>query len=303
MGKLAKVYEVSDCSTIGEVLDRSETNWDAEMVTPRDINPGGFKAIIRPDTMTALHYVSDRYKMNRHREQLAALEPFLATGKLSPATVSVWDNGAIMAFQFRAPDLDMTILGRDVVSPLLTLCYAYGYPLADSAFFADVRWACKNQMGHVGKLMTSDTRVRHRGDVRSKYWEILSTRLEELGGEVEQRYAIMRRMTTAELTGKALYNYFGSVMGATSEETDMAWVSPAEVLRGTPAKIPAILECYRADTAGAEGTVWQAYNAVTRYETHESGYTEASRMRRMLLGAGVKVANEALEQAAMLVAA
>lgn len=66
--------------------------------------------------------------------------------------------------------------------------------------------------------------------------------------------------------------------------------------------IPGLIDSETVDDGGAPGTVWQAYNAVTRYETHHDGRTEASRTRRMLMGAGNTVAHNAFTVAARLAA-
>lgn len=296
------VFQGAEVSSIDEVLQRSNTDWDVSLHEAGGgaMKSGGFRAIVRPDTNTALAFVGDRYRTNSHRAQLQELDGFVRSGDLIPSSVSVWDNGAMLAYQFRAPQLDMVIQGRDVVSPLLTLAFAYGSQLADTAFFADFRWFCKNQMGAVSKLITD--RVKHRGNIVARYGDLLGTRLGALKGELADRYRAMRAMPTKALQGRALVEFFGQSIGATPEEVDQAWVMPTEELTGKAAKVPEIIECYMQDDCGAEGSVWQAYNAVTRYESHVAGRTPESRNRRMLLGAGGEVAAAAFSQAARLVA-
>ncbi len=299
MGKIAKMVDVSTATDMAMVLDQSQTNWDIQRA-PKDA--GGFTALVRPDLGIPLAHVGERYRTNNHRDQLGKLDTFIRNGDILPVSVSVWDNGAILAYQFRCTDLDVVIHDRDVVSPLLTLAFSYGFRLADSAFFTDFRWFCKNQMGAVANL-NEGSRVRHRGDVADKYDVILGSRIKELSGELSGRYDTMRRMTTTAIPGaKALTAFFGECIGATPEEIDRAYITEPKELRGREAHIPEILDCYLADDAGAEGSVWQAYNAVTRHQTHVAGRTEATRQRSMLLGAGGKVVAHAWDVAARLAA-
>jgi hypothetical protein len=303
MSKLAKVTTFSECDSVESMLEQSNTNWDIQVVTansPGHYDSGGYKALVRPDSNTALAFVSERFRPNSHRQQLAGLDTFIRNGDLVPVTCSVWDNGAILAYQLRAPMLDVVIQGKDVVSPLLTMVFGYGFKIADSAFFADFRWFCKNQMGTVSKLMTD--RVRHRANVFTNYQDVLGKRLTELSGELSGHYDSMRRMLDKRLVGRPLYDYFGKAIGVEQEQVDMAWVSSPEDIRGPASAIPDILVCHAEDNGGAEGTVWHAYNAVTRYETHKHGHNAASRQRRMLLGAGAGVANRAFDIAAELAA-
>ncbi len=297
MGKLAKVTEVTGCTTIQAMLERSGTDWDAYSSDAG----GGFRRLARQDNDIPLAYVGERFRANNHRAQLYSLDAMVQSGEIVPATVSLWDNGAMLAFQFRCPNLDVVIRDRDVVSPLLTLAFGYGSLIADSSFFADFRWACKNQNGKVAEL-NRDGRVKHRGQVVNRFADLLGERIGQLSGELSGRYEAMRAMTTTPIKGRALAEYFGESLGASKEDIDRAWVTEPSQLSGLAGRIPEILECYQADDAGAPGTVWQAYNAVTRYETHKDGRNEATRNRRMLLGAGETVAHNAFTLAARLAA-
>ncbi len=308
MGKLARVIDVSGCADVDGVLNVSESNWDIEVLDAGVghgcgvVHSGGYKALVRPDKQLAIGYVGGRFRANSHRAQLHTLDALVQAGDILPVSVSTWDNGAILAYQFRCPGLDVLVgPERRMVSPLLTLAFAYGSQLSDSAFFADFTWFCKNQGGQVATL-NATSRVKHRGDVHGKFGDVLTTRIQELGGELKGRYDGMRRMTEKPLTGQALLSYFGEAIGCSKEEIAMAIVEEPEKLIGKAAKIPEILDCYRVDSAGAEGTVWQAYNAVTRYETHHDGRNEATRQKRMLLGDGSKIANHAWALAAKIAA-
>ncbi len=301
--KLAEVVDVTDCRTIGDMLDKSHTNWDVEKRDPgASDNSGGFRCLVRPDTDTVVACVGPRFAVNNHRAQLMALEGLVEAGTIQPVSVSVWDDGATLAYQLRCPGLDVTVHDKDMVSPLLTLAFSYGSRLADSAFFSDFRWFCKNQLGKVA-VLAKDSRVKHRGGVIDRFAELIAMRVGEIGGELSSHYNTMRRMVQKELTGMALAKYFGQSVGLEGQLLDLAINAPANSLKGDAGKVPEILECYQTDDCGAKGSVWHAYNAVTRYETHHSGRTVATRQRRMLLGPGQDTVHRAWEYAEGMVAA
>lgn len=303
MGKLAKVVE-TPVTSISAMLETSGTDWDAQIVPAKLADSpvtGGFNALVRGDTRMPLAFVSERFRANSHRTQLAALEPLVGSGMITPASVSMWDNGAILAYQFRVPSLDIAVGGTDKVSSLLTLMFSYGTTIADMAFFAAMRAFCKNQMGKFSQL-AGDDRVRHRGDVSNRYADILGRRISELTGEVQERAQLMGRMADKQLSAKALVDYVGASIGATAEECDMAYVTPPDELGGTASRIPDVIDCYRADDCGSEGSVWQAYNAVTRYTTHKYGKSDASRMRSVMMGQSAVINQRAWSLAAQLTA-
>ncbi len=304
MSKIARVVDVTGCTSVGAMLEKSATDWDA---VSSDAG-GGFVRLSRPDMVSEespqglpLAYVGGRFRGGNHRAQLYSLEDMVQSGQLQPHSVAVWDNGAVLCHQFKVTALDVCIHGADRISQMLTMIHAYGSQVADSAFFAGFRMFCKNQFGAMASL-NKESRVKHRGDNVGKYSDILSARIGEIGGELSGQYASMRRMTMAPIQGRELGAYFAEVIGATSEDLDTVRTKPREELRGKAGQIAEIVDCYRVDDGGAPGTVWQAYNAVTRYETHHDGRTEASRTRRMLMGAGNTVAHQAFNVAARLAA-
>lgn len=299
MGKIAKIVETQFSNTIEGMLNASGTNWDAKLVPARlsdSPSPatGGFNAIVRGDSGTPLAFVSERFRPNSHRQQLQALSPLVESGLIKPASVSMWDNGAILAYQFSVPSLEIAVGGTDKVSHLLTLMYSYGFKVADMAFVAGFRAFCKNQMGAFARL-AGDDKVRHRGDVVGKYADILRKRISELTGEVQERGQLMAAMGERMLTAKATLDYIGQSIGVTQADVERAYVSTSEELHAGgpsdagPRRILDVIDCYKQDNCGAEGSVWHAYNAVTRYTTHKYGKNDASRMRSVMMGQGAAV--------------
>jgi hypothetical protein len=313
MSKLAAVYDISMAKDSEDMLDLSQTNWDVELMPARvaledgtHISDGDYRVIRRPDTNVALAFVGSRSHYNSHRQQLAKLDDLIRSGRLEPVTCSVWDNGAMLAYQLRCPELDITVHTskgqKDMVSPLLTLAFGYGFKVADSAFFADYRWFCKNQMGKVANLVSD--RARHYRGIIENYSDILSNRITEIGGELRGHYDTMRLMADYELVGDRLRHYLGACVGLTPQQADAAAMLPRNELRGSSAALGDVLDCYQTDDCGAPGSVWQAYNAVTRLLTHGTGHhksSEATRARGMLLEEGGKKATRAFDLASRIV--
>lgn len=307
--KLAKTVDVSGCTTINEVLSRSNTAWEPTTSKLQSTASGpvdtDYHAIVRPDTNEILGICSKRFKPNSHVVHLARLDNMVRNGDLKPERVSIWDRGSLMAFQFRAPSLDAAILPGDTVSPLLTLAFYNDGKHGDMSFFADFRWSCTNQLGRVAEAMEGQRRVAHRGDVHANYERHLSDRILEMSGAVMGRYETMRKMAQKLMNdGTELLVYWASSLAIPeSAVPELVSYEEGKSLSHGARHLQAVLGEYREDPTLAPGTVWQAYNAVTRYLTHTVGRNDATRQRRALMGNYQPQLQKAYEDARVLVAA
>jgi len=303
MGKLATMTDVSSCLSIPEVLDRSRTAYKVRpmVVSDDNIDADDYRALVRTDNGKAMGFVSNRYRVNDHADQLMTLDKLVLAGDIIPQSVSMWDNGAVLAYQFRCPTADVSIGGKDVISPLLTLAFSYGGMLADMAFFADFRWFCSNQLGKVADA--ADERLRHRGDIDVRFGDLLMRRVSELGGELASRYQCMARMMKTPLPRPELGQYVGNVLQASTQDMHTYRDMPKDSVTGIPAMMHDVIDCIEVQDTDAEGSVWQAYNAVTRYTTHKACRTRETALRQSLLGGkGALLNQRAFREAARLAA-
>lgn len=312
MGKIAKQFDVRDCNTIDMVLEKSGTAWVPQLVKASDVitSPGidasGFQAVVNPSNSKVLAFPGKRYRKNDHMSQVQALQPLVQSGEILPAKVSVWDNGAVIAYQFRVPSLEHVVTHSRMVSDLFTLAFWHNGLGADKSFFASFNWFCLNQMGMVKKANGDNTTVRHSGAVLDKYAELVHSQILRLKDASTERYDAMRRMTDKRLVGADLLQFFALSMGDTDSNTTVAHLmangKDQEKLSGMAKTVRAIVDSYRKDDAGAPQTVWHAYNGLTRYVTHDQGRNEATRSARALLGQGQGVIARAWDTAVALAA-
>jgi hypothetical protein len=312
--KIAKNTDVSECVSISEVLQKTDTGWEpvvksiaavqGDSTDTVAIQPMGYRAIVRPDNGTMLGCVTDRYRPNSHVYHVGKLDTLVRNGDLRPAFVSVWDGGRVIAYQFRATLLDMTIRDGDKVSPLLTLAFFHDGKGGDMSFFADFRWFCKNQMGSVAKANTGNAKAWHKGNVMGNYDDMLMRQIASMQTDLKPRYDAMRRMAENSVGGRNLLAYFARSFGMVDPDKSVneLWTAPSEA-KGDAGILKKVLHAYREDDCGAPGSIWQAYNAMTRYLSHEAGTSPATRAARVLLGSDQKVLGEAYNEATKLLAA
>lgn len=288
MGKIARTTDVSQARTIADMLAMSGTDFGTRMrpvhVDGREVE--GTNAIVRTDRPDVLGIVGERFSPNCHAAQLTELEPLVSSGFLVPASVAEWDNGGRLAYQFRVPELDVSVRSGDAVSPLLTLAFGHDGTFSDRSFLARFRWFCQNQMGQV-RQASQGQHVRHVGLNRERYADLVQAHVRGLAGQVAEDAAAMRRMLSVPLKGRDLLGFFAGAIGSTDPGTtvDAVWNAgkDRDKLRGEAKVVRTILDDYRADDGGAPGTVWHAYNGVTRYMTHTAGRDAGARAARVLL--------------------
>lgn len=309
--KIAKRVDVSGCRTIDMVLSESGTAWEPRLVVPDVAGAAatGFRAVVNPSNGRTLAFVQHKYRANSHTEHLLALEPLVRSGDILPHSVSSWDNGALLAYQFRVPSLEADIAPGRRVSSLLTLAFWHNGEGVDRSFLADFNWFCKNQLGLV--RMADDTRgVRHVGQIVDRYAELVQQRIHSFRGAALDRYDAMRRMAAKPLRGYDALAYFVGALGEADVPKALAEVNDwARQFRATGAEpkglvrqVRNIVDDYRADDAGAPLSVWHAYNGLTRYVTHTIGRNADVRARNALLGQGQETIDRAWRAAVQLAA-
>jgi hypothetical protein len=295
---IGKTHDVAEARSADMVLALSGTGWepqvhDAEAAGAR--LGGGYRAIVHPDTGTAFGFVRSKWHPNSHVAAVQALDPLIRQGALVPRTVCEWDGGAMLAYQFQAPDLTVNIRGKDTVSPLLTLAVYHDGKTGDSAFFADFRWFCKNQMGRVAQVKQGS--VRHTSAVLGNYADHVKDRLLSVGEELAPRYSAMRQLADRSVSSADVTRYLGAVAGVPDRIVNMVadphnpdtYIPESELTlsdKRQSAIMADMLTAYDTEAAEAGETAWAAYNAATRYMTHTAGRSAARRSLRMVQEGG-----------------
>ncbi len=312
MTKIATRYDVTDCKTPEDLLLKCGLAWEPQVRKAGFMSGDGdgtcfpeaskYRAIVNPNTGTALAMVKARFKPNSHVKAVTDMWGLVDAGNATPHHVSVWDGGERIALQFRCPDLDVQVGPKSIISPLLTLVVNHDGKNSDRGFFADFDYWCKNQAGMVAKVQGDG--VRHSASVLTRYEDLLEERIKSLRTGMGDRYAAMRRMadSSIKLKGKDLLGYFGRALDIAPESVQEATGQAlrGEVLSADGKVLKALVEDYRADDHGVPGSVWHAYSAVTRYTTHTEGRNAATRAERAMLGSQGRFVR-AFQEAARLV--
>lgn len=307
-GKIATRTDVSNCTTIDMVLSASGTDWEPKLVRPEipGATTDGF-ALVNPSNGQSMGFVGKRYSPNSHTEHLRALSGLVQAGDILPVSVSSWDNGAMLAYQFRMPGLSADIAPGRTLSSLLTLAFWHGGTGADRVFLCDFNWFCKNQMGMVRKA-SEGMSVRHSGFNRERYAGLLLNQARAMGEGASARYAQFARMTGRQLKGLDVLSFFAESLGAkdpgevVAELQEWAKGDQRKEPTGLARNVRDVVADYRRDDAGAPLSVWHAFNGLTRYLTHTAGRNADLRSRSALMGPSASLIDAAYARAVQLAA-
>ena len=209
--------------------------------------PDGFviphrRAVIRTDTMKPLGVVSDKYALLPHAAVVDTMRETLK-GQDTKETIRLTHNGARMHFEITLPDVTFKVEG-DEIAMRLVVANSYDGSRKVHIAFGAYRLICANGMTIGSKLVSLNR--RHVGEVSL---------------EVEH---IRKQMTTLTALFKA------------TEPTIRKMVNrplwhPKPFFNAKSLRIPGYLVKIARDQFKQveDGTIWDAYNALTFAITHK----------------------------------
>jgi phage/plasmid-like protein (TIGR03299 family) len=255
--------------------------------------------IYRDDTQMPLSVVSDGYNVVQPNEILEFYRELVgASGDFRIETAGSLDGGRKVWALARAK-YEARIQGQDLIQPYLLLATSCDKSLATIGQFTSVRVVCQNTLEFsVAERPSSRIRVPHTREFDATLIK------EELGligdsfGAFEKKAAKMAKQKISE---DDAVRFFFKAIGLDTEEG----VTEHDITANSQ-KIKRMLTLYSAgpgaELKSANGTLWGAVNAVTRFTDHESGRTTSTRMNNAWFGGNRLVKARAWEEAEQLVA-
>jgi len=198
-------------------------------------------AVVRQDTETPLSVVSDRYTLVPHQVILDSVEKAIAPLNLGPVPRGVYVDrqGARMRALFKFPTLARPVSHGDDICPCLKIQNTYDGSSRIAVHIGAFRFVCTNLAVGGGGVFAGGFMSVHAGEIP----------VEEIGPQLAAYLEGFERIVT-------LYRFWNErPLGMV--ELDLALEDfprrPAEAIRQ---------EC--------PSTVYRAYNAATRFATHET---------------------------------
>lgn len=267
----ATFYDLGGVKTAEEALDKSQSNWTAElidMVTVNGINVPDNKAVVRSDNNGVIGVVGDRYRPLQPSFAYSWFDTVCAQQNASYTGAYVIDNGRKVILEASIDGATLIRSGDEVIRKIqLINTFDGSYPF--TAQFSVYRQVCSN--GLMGWAKENKCKVHHtkNGEIRASE----ALRILDAGMKYFERF---------EETCKLLAN---KVMDAAMVESFIK--STFSEGGGTRQKnlIAKVEECYEAGIGTGKGTVWDMYNAYTEWIDHHRSADAETRLANSVLGA------------------
>lgn len=239
-----------------------------------------------------LGIVSDRYQPLQNTGAFRFFDPIVDRNTATYETAGALGDGERIWVMAKMPG-DIQVVKGDVCGKYLLLSNTHTGQGSVIVKFTAVRVVCQNTLNLALKDGQPAFRVRHSA--------VMGARLDEVGeliaaaNEVYAKAAeLFKKLAATQLNRKMLDEYLAALFpkSKAQEKNDMEppkWVHVTRLFETTPdLQLP-----------GVKGTLWAAYNAVTRFEDYREvrSETEGNRLNRVWFGAGADIKTKALLEA------
>ena len=275
-----------------QMLEKAGLNWTVRKVPAYADVAGqrvavGRSALVRDSDDSILDVVSDDWNVLQNSEAFEFFHDFVANGDMEMHTAGSLRDGQLVWALAKVND-GFELFKGDQVDSYLLFSNPHKYGWSIDVRFTPIRVVCNNTL--TLSLNTSSknfVKISHRrqfdGDM-----------VKETLGVAKEKLATYREMAQflggKLYTGPKLVEYFKTIFPVTGgpekkKEMSISASKALNVIHSQPG------------ASFAEGSYWQAFNAVTYMVDHKLGRSQDNRLTSAWFGQGKKVKSDALELA------
>ena len=268
--------------TIREGLSKAGLNWNVykkptyyeqtTMSESRKSELTGHYVTVRSDTQEVLGHVSERYEVLDNIDAFAPFEVLLDYG-FQLETAGAIEGGKKIWVLAKSPD--KYLVGDDKIQP-----YAFLYTSHDGSAgntFRDtaVRVVCKNTIDFaLTQKSTAQYALKHTRNIRANVSD-LTERLRASSGNIKKSIDDMNRMLDYQITAPELDMYLEYSIPYLKTRFKESNPEIGLFTRNTAMPVYEQMVDNFYNGRGNKGeTLWDAYNAITEYYTHDKKYKD-----------------------------
>lgn len=233
--------------------------------------------------------VGPRYRILQNLDAFKWFEPFLEAGEAELHTAGSLFSGArvwVLAKISRDP---LEIRPNDFVEKFLLLSNGHDGLLSIRVGFTPIRVVCNNtlQMAH-GHQNSQLIRIRHTSSAQTNLEAVRET-VNIINQQFEATGEQYRRLAHKDINQQDVLNYVKLVFDLPAEDQNFTKAQAKLV-------VELVDDIYKGIGNTGE-TLWDAYNGVTQYLSHQKGRTQEKRLDNLWFGDSQKLNQKALNLA------
>lgn len=255
-----------------------------------------YKAIVRDDD-TILGCVGKGYELFQPRSAFTFFDPYLATGQVHLEAGGSLRGGRRMWALASIDGADAEVAPADRVRGYFLVYTSFDGSLAHGLKFVAERVVCANTLATALSETGAELTVRHTKGMHEKIERIQASldMVRRKFGDSTKAYAAMSKKRVSKEKVKTFFEYVMRKDGTIEKETTTRSENKIDFLMQ-------LLDKQRGSelVPTVRGTVWEAYNAVTEYLTHEHGRNQDTRLNQQWFGRSAMLNSKAYEAAVAL---
>jgi phage/plasmid-like protein (TIGR03299 family) len=246
-------------------------------------------ALVRETDSKVLDVVSSEWNTVQNQEAFEFFDEFIADGSMEMHTAGSLQGGKIV-WVLAKVNGSFELFGGDLIEPYLLFSNFHKYGFSTDVRFSPIRVVCNNTLNMaIGKETGNSIKVSHR-----RIFDPLEVK-SALGIAVErmaQYQESAKLLGTRRAKDEDVIDYFTRIfpVSAASKKAERH-----EKSRNAVAALK--LLCEQPGTEFAEGSWWQAYNAVSYFTDHVAGRNVDTRLTSSWYGPNRRLKIEALDLA------
>lgn len=283
--------QVEENLTPQEMLEVAGLNWQVEkqqLFTSEGIEITGKKGLIRSSDNTVLDVVGDDWNPVQNEEAFEFFKEYVEAGDMEMHTAGSLQNGKMVWALAKTKD-SFELFKGDQTDNYLLFSNPHKYGSSIDVRMTPVRVVCNNTLTmSLNEAAIDGVKLSHRkvfnAEMVKQHMGIARTKLDDYKNVVS--FIGSKRYNSQTIT-----NYFNEVFGKPSES--------GKVMEFTSRNAESAYNIINTQPGAnfAEGTFWQAFNAVTHMTDHLMGRSNEGRMNAVWYGHHRRLKNKALEKA------
>lgn len=259
------------------------------------------KAIVRSGDGRCVGVVGKDYELMQPHETAEFFQPFLDQGLAKIESGGILAGGSRMWMLAKLTGATAEIVKGDPINGYFLVHTSFDGSLSHGFKFTGTRVVCANTLAMALSGGGESYTTRHTKNMRDRIADV------QAQVDVSQRTfakacEVFRALAAKKVSEQTMKAYVRRVFVTAEQDAEALKKGGKQVSAQTETKVARVIDLLELQRGlelvpAARGTMWQAYNAVSEYITHEAGRSDDTRLNSQWFGQGATLNRQALTQA------